>query len=54
MRVLMVFVVSVQVLVLQRFVPVLVAMMFSQVQPDAERHEHGGGDEANRQCVAQE
>ena len=52
--VLMVFVVGVPVLVFHRLVPVFVTVMLSQVQPDAERHEHGGDDEANRQLIAQE
>jgi hypothetical protein len=30
------------------------AVAFGEMKPDAERHEHGSGDEANRQRVAQE
>ena len=50
----MMLVVRVQVLVFHRLVPVFVPVMFRQVQPDAERHEHCGSNEANRQGVSQE
>ena len=45
--VLLMLVVCVQVLMLHRLVPVFVSVKFSEMKPDAERHEHGGGDEAD-------
>ena len=50
-RVLVMLVVGVQVLVFHRFVSMFVAVAFSEMKPDAERHEQGGGNEANRHCV---
>ena len=52
--VLVMLVVCVQVLVFHRLVTVFVPVMFRQVQPDAERHEHCGSNETNRQSVPQE
>ena len=51
---LMMLVVSVQVLVFHRLMPVLVFVPLSQMKPDAEAHEGSGNPDTNRQLVAQE
>jgi len=51
MSVLMMFIVSVRVLVFHRLVPVFMLVTFSEMKPDTQRHEDGGGNEANGQRV---
>ena len=53
-RVMVVFIVRVQMLVLHRFVMVIVFVTFGEVQPDAASHQNGGDTKLNRQLVAQE
>lgn len=53
-EVLVVFVVRVQVVVLQRFVPMPMLVPFSQVQPNARGHEDSGDEQADSRLVAEE
>src|SRR6266852_952497 len=52
-RVVMVLVVDVYMLVLDRLVGMLVLVPLAQVEPHAERHERGRGDEARRRLLAE-
>src|ERR1700734_1255974 len=51
---LMMMVVDMAVLVLDRFVRVVVLMVFGQMQPEAERHQRAGDDQLNRDRLVQE
>ena len=52
--VLMVFVVSVSMVVLERFMPMLVLVSLSQVQPDASSHQDGGTQKLKCQTIPQD
>ena len=54
MLVLMVFVVSVSMVVLERFMPMLVLVSLSQVQPDASSHQDGGTQKLKCQTIPQD
>lgn len=50
---LMVLIVDVFMIMLQWFVPVLVAMPFGQMEPDANAHEYSGSEKRNGEAFAQ-
>ena len=53
MRMAVVFVVAVRMVVVQRFMKMLVRMVFGQVQPDAQAHQRGGNPERPCRCLGE-
>ena len=48
-----VFVVAVRMVVVQRFMEMLVSMVFGEVQPDAQAHQRSGNPECPCRCLGE-